>query len=76
MSAHGTEPNTKPLLFPDPVIEEYIKDVDRTLLRENLRRPIEWRFANFESAMKGIYEIRRMSRHLRPRPRVSSVSDA
>lgn len=37
MSAHGTEPNVKPLLFPDPVIEAYIKDVDRTLIREQLK---------------------------------------
>ena len=28
-----------PPITPDPVIEAYKKDVDRTLLRENLRRP-------------------------------------
>lgn len=59
MSGHGTEPNTEPLLFPDPVIEAYIKDVDRTLLRENLRKPIEWRFENFASAARSLAEFKR-----------------
>lgn len=59
MSGHGTEPNTEPLLFPDPVIDEYIKDVDRTLLRDNLRRPMEWRFENFASAARSLHEFKR-----------------
>lgn len=58
MSAHGTEPNTEPLLFPHPVIEEYIKDVDRTLLRENLRMPMERRFENFASTMRSLAEFK------------------
>ena len=29
---------------PDPVIEAYKKDVDRTLIRENLRLSVEQRF--------------------------------
>jgi hypothetical protein len=32
---------------PDPVIEAYKKDVDRTLLRENLRRTPAQRWENF-----------------------------
>jgi hypothetical protein len=32
-------------LEPDPVIEAYKKDVDRTLLRENLNRSVEERYA-------------------------------
>jgi hypothetical protein len=32
---------------PDPVIEAYKKDVDRTLLRENLRRTPEQRWENY-----------------------------
>lgn len=59
MSGHGTEPNTEPLLFPDPVIEAYIKDVDRTLLRENLRSSIEWRLDNFASAARSLAEFKR-----------------
>ena len=31
---------------PDPVIEAYKKDVDRTLLRENLRLSVQQRFEN------------------------------
>jgi hypothetical protein len=30
-------------LEPDPVIEAYKKDIDRTLLRENLKRTVEER---------------------------------
>jgi hypothetical protein len=32
-------------LEPDPIIEEYKTHVDRTLLRENLRRTVEERVA-------------------------------
>ena len=35
--------NTLPSLTPDPVIEAYKKDVDRTLLRENLKLTPEQR---------------------------------
>ena len=31
-------------LEPDPVIEVYKKDVDRTLIRESLQRSVEERF--------------------------------
>ena len=42
MDAGGGAPG--PALFePDPVIEAYKKDIDRTLLRENLRRTVEER---------------------------------
>ena len=34
-----------PLLFPDPVIEAYLKDVDRTLIRAMLQRPAAERAA-------------------------------
>jgi hypothetical protein len=33
-------------LEPDPVIEAYKKDIDRTLLRENLRLTVEQRLEN------------------------------
>jgi hypothetical protein len=32
------DPADIPLLFPDPVIEAYLKDVDRTLIRAMLQR--------------------------------------
>jgi hypothetical protein len=31
-------PEDIPLLYPDPVIEAYLKDVDRTLIRQQLMR--------------------------------------
>ena len=34
-----------PLLFPDPVIEAYLKDVDRKLIRAMLQRPAAERAA-------------------------------
>ena len=42
------QPEDIPLLFPDPVIEAYLKDVDRTILRANLQIPVEQRFERFE----------------------------
>lgn len=33
----------------DPVVEAYKKDVDRTLLRENLKLTVDDRFRKFES---------------------------
>jgi hypothetical protein len=38
MSAHPEQ------FEPDPVIEAYKRDVDRTLIRENLRLTVEERF--------------------------------
>ena len=60
MSAHGTEPNTEPLLFPDPVIEAYIKDVDRTLIREQLRKTPAERLDALEAMAEFYDEARRM----------------
>jgi hypothetical protein len=48
---HGIEP--------DPVIEAYKKDVDRTLLRENLRRTPEERCQNFLRMYRLAEEMRR-----------------
>ena len=46
-------------LEPDPVIEAYKKDIDRTLIRENLRLTVEQRFENLERLQKFANEIRR-----------------
>lgn len=48
----------------DPVVEAYKRDVDRTLLRENLKLSVEDRFRRFESFMRGIYELRAAGREL------------
>lgn len=46
-------------LEPDPVIEAYKKDVDRTLIRENLKLTVEERFANLAALQKFAEELRR-----------------
>ena len=43
---------------PDPVIEHYKKDVDRTLLRENLKLTVQERF-------DGLIEMQRLFEKLR-----------
>jgi hypothetical protein len=42
----------------DPVIEAYKKDVDRTLLRENLKLTVQERFEKFERFMEYVSELR------------------
>jgi hypothetical protein len=48
-----------PMLFEDPVIEEYMKDVDRGLIRESLKLSTEERFAKFSALVKSAHELRR-----------------
>lgn len=48
---------------PDPVIEEYKKDVDRTLLRENLRRSPDERWRIILTAYRLAEEMRRAGAH-------------
>jgi len=45
-------------LEPDPVIEVYKKDVDRTLLRENLKLTVEQRIEKLASFMQFLEGIR------------------
>jgi hypothetical protein len=49
----------EPPLEPDPVIEAYKRDVDRTLLRQNLRRSIEERFRAAMELQRAARELRR-----------------
>jgi hypothetical protein len=44
---------------PDPVIEAYKKDVDRTLLRENLKRSVEERLRDLTRLQRFAEEWRR-----------------
>ena len=44
---------------PDPVIEVYKKDVDRTLIRENLKLTVEERLKNLEALQEFAEELRR-----------------
>jgi hypothetical protein len=52
----GREPAA---LEADPVIEAYKQDVDRTLLRENLRRTVEERVSNLVALQALTLEARR-----------------
>jgi hypothetical protein len=49
-------------LDPDPVIEAYMKDVDRTLLRENLKLTVEQRILKMIAALRLVEEIQRSRR--------------
>lgn len=49
-------------LEPDPVVEAYKKDVDRTLLRENLRRTPEERVAALMALQQLAAEAQRAGR--------------
>jgi len=53
---------TRLVLEPDPVIEEYKKDVDRTLLRENLKLTVEERLRNLMRLQRFAEEMRRAGR--------------
>jgi hypothetical protein len=52
---------------PDPVIEAYMKDVDRTLLRENLKLTVAQRFEKFERFLEYARELRDAGRRARKR---------
>jgi hypothetical protein len=49
---------------PDPVIELYKRDVDRTLIRENLRRSVEERFVRLMELQRFAAELRRAGQRL------------
>jgi len=51
---------------PDPVIEAYKKDVDRTLIRENLRLSVEQRFEKLMRLQQFAEELRQAGQTGRP----------
>src|SRR5688500_10564424 len=51
---------------PDPVIEAYKKDVDRSLLRERLKRSVEERLRDLMRAQEIAEELRRAGRKAFP----------
>lgn len=55
-------PPTSASFDPDPVIEAYKKDVDRTLLTENLRRSVEERLRDLMRLQKFDAEWRAAAR--------------
>ena len=48
--------------YVDPVIEAYKKDVDRTLIRCNLRLTVEQRLSNLEAALHDLFDLREAMR--------------
>jgi hypothetical protein len=60
-------PPDSPPLKPDPVIEAYKKDVDRTLLRENLKLSVEERFEKHMQFQRFAEELRRAGKEARRR---------
>ena len=57
MSNNKLEPH-----WTDPIIEVYKKDVDRTILRENLKLTPSQRIANLESMLESAEGIREAMR--------------
>jgi hypothetical protein len=49
----------------DPIVEVYKRDVDRTLIRENLRRTPEERIRRLENLQEFAAELRRAGAALR-----------
>jgi hypothetical protein len=45
-------------LEPDPVIEAFKKDIDRTLLRESLKQTPEERLRRMHAALQGAVQLR------------------
>lgn len=56
---------TRIVLEPDPVIEAYKKDIDRTLLRENLKLTPAERLRKLQSAVRGLVALRDAARKSR-----------
>jgi hypothetical protein len=53
---------------PDPVIEAYKKDVDRTLLRENLWLTVQQRFENLMQLQRFARELQNARQSMKRRP--------
>lgn len=58
MSDNSAKPQRQPHWL-DPIIEAYKKDVDRTLLRENLKLTPDERLARLEALLADAEEFRR-----------------
>jgi hypothetical protein len=51
---------------PDPVIEAYKKDIDRTLVRENLKRTVAERLRRLVDLQHAVDELQRAGRRSGP----------
>lgn len=59
--------NLVPLLSHDPVVDLYKRDVDRSLLRENLRKPVDDRLRTLAEWQAAGAELQRATREARRR---------
>lgn len=55
-------PEDRVPLRPDPVIEVYKRDIDRTLLRENLKLTVEQRFEELMELQRFAEELHKAGR--------------
>ena len=53
--------------YRDPVVEAYKKDIDRTLIRENLKLTVEERFRKAMALQRFAEELRRAGQKARKR---------
>jgi hypothetical protein len=65
--ASGDSPTVGMSLDPDPVIEAYKKDIDRTLIRENLKLTPEERLRQLMKLQEFAEELQRAGRRLHRR---------
>lgn len=57
--------NKAPNPDPDPVVEAYKKDIDRSLIRENLKLSVEDRFRRAMALARFADELKRAGREAR-----------
>ena len=62
MLQEDERPEARDDLEPDPVIELYKRDVDRTLIREQLRRSVDERVRNMIAALRFAEALREAAR--------------
>jgi hypothetical protein len=62
-------PDPDQSLPPDPVVELYKQGVDRTLLRQNLRRSVDERILNLMDLQRLAEELRRAGQRSRDQRR-------
>lgn len=55
-----------PRIEPDPVVEVFKRDIDRTLLRENLKLTPEERLRKMQSAARSVLALREGAQKKRP----------
>jgi len=61
----GSNENLAPANYKDPLIEAFKKDIDVTLIRENLRLTVDQRFHQLMKLQEVAEELRRAGRKAR-----------